>query len=55
MLLRVRVADGEIEFCEAEEGGRGQTVKHFVYHNEDVKHCTERESHALEIFVTKRT
>lgn len=43
---------GEIESYEAEEGRR-QTIKGFVYHNEEFNYHAERERHALEILVGK--
>lgn len=55
MLVRVRVVDEETDLYEAEGGGRGPTIKRFVYHDEEFKYCAERKRHALEISVRERT
>lgn len=44
---------GERELYEAEEGGRRQTIKGFVYRHEEFNYHAERERHALEILVRK--
>lgn len=51
--LTVRIVDGERKLYEAEEGGRIQTIKGFVYRNEEFNYHAERERHALEILVKK--